>query len=280
MSRNGVTWAEVAAPDGLLFEGPQWVPGARVFQWVDILAGSVHRWDPYAGGASENRSTGLEFATVALPLDADRSLVASRNSLHVHSWTDSGLEEVGRWEFPRDVRFNDGAVAPNGDIYVGTMSMERRKCAAALYRFDLGSGSLVAVLEGIGISNGLAWDSATTAYYVDSLSPQIDRLETSGSVVSRSLWRSLAENDEPDGLALASDGAVVVAVWGGGRLEVLHQAGQGPRAVEVPSRFPTSLTFGGVEGEWVLVTTANDPDTDSPGRALLCGTTELLEAHA
>jgi sugar lactone lactonase YvrE len=278
MSRDGVSWGRVPAADGVLFEGPRWIAEAGVFQWVDILSATVHRWDPYGSDPSENRETGLEFATVALPLDADRMLIGSRSSLHVYSWRDRTLETVGEWDFPPDVRFNDGAVAPGGEVYIGSMSMERRKGAAALYRFDLTSRSLTVVADSVGISNGLHWDSASSGYYIDSLEPRIDRVTVADGQLDRRLWLELAHDDEPDGLTVAADGSVVVAMWGGSRLVVATPA-RDLRAVPVPALFPTSVAFGGVDGELVLVTAAaGDHGEDAPARILVGATAELLEA--
>jgi sugar lactone lactonase YvrE len=272
-----VTWTPVAGANGRLFEGPRWIPEAGVFQWVDILGGSLHRWDPSGADAAERRETGLEFATVALPLDADRMLVASRSSLHVYSWRDRTLETVGQWTFPGDVRFNDGAVAPNGDLYVGTMSMDRRKGAAALYRFDIASGSLTAVQQGLGISNGLSWDSPASAYYVDSLEPQVDRLLLADGRLVREPWVRLDSDDEPDGLAVAPDGTVVVALWGGSRLVLLPAAGEPTVQVPVPAVYPTSVAFGGAEGDLVIVTTGEGDAGEDVGRVLVGSTQELLD---
>jgi sugar lactone lactonase YvrE len=280
MSRHGVNWSRLPASEGMLFEGPRWIAEARVFQWVDILAATIHRWDPYGSAPPEHRATGLEFATVALPLDADRMLVASRSSLHLYSWLDATLETVGQWDFPSDVRFNDGAISPTGDVYLGTMSMERRKGAAALYRFDLASGSLTAVLDGIGISNGLSWDTTTSAYYVDSLAPQIDRLELIDGPVVRSPWVRLGSEDEPDGLTIAPDGTLVVALWGGSRVVLIDPSRGSSTDVLVPALFPTSVAFGGVENELVIVTAgAGDASEDGPARVFLASAEDLLRGR-
>lgn len=281
MSRNRVSWAVVPVRPGLLYEGPRWVAEAGVFQWVDILSASIHRWDPYGSADAETRETGLEYATVALPLDADRMLVASRSSLHVYSWRDDAHEVVGRWAFPDRVRFNDGAIAPNGDIYVGSMSMARVRGAAALYKFDLDSRTLTTVLDQIGISNGLCWTDDNTAYYVDSLVPQIDRLVVNDGVVSRERWIQLGPDDEPDGIAVAGDGTLAVAMWEGSRIELANAAGQPLPAVSVPALFPTAVAFGGDQGELVLVTTAADQDDarePAPGKVFVGRVEDLLGA--
>lgn len=247
-------WRRLPDFDGRLVEGPMWIPAASQFQWVDILGATLFRWNPYKECAVERRPLDLEFTTVALPLDGDRSIVASRNSIHEYRWSDSTLRQLGEWEFAPDVRFNDGAISPDGHIYVGTMSMERRIAAGHLYRFD---GGLTPVLDGVGISNGLAWSPLTgRAFYVDSLSHQIDWLDLNCSPPRRGDFCLLGHDDEPDGIAVDSDGTVFVALWQGARLARLSPEGLRLSDVAVPAQSPTSVAFGGHRSEFNLVTTA------------------------
>ncbi|MFL6088529.1 MAG: SMP-30/gluconolactonase/LRE family protein [Aeromicrobium sp.] len=249
-------WETVPAPVGQLYEGPHWIPDVECFQWVDILGATVHRWDPYAAGQVEIRATGLEFATMALPVDDNRSIVASRQSLHMFEWDTGCLSLLGEWAFEPDIRFNDGAVSPDGSIFVGTMSMERRPGAAALYEFNLDTGTLTAVVDGVGISNGLAWTSASDAIYVDSLRPGVDRLHRTGGEIARSAFARLEADDEPDGLAVEADGTVLVAIWGGSRIVRIGGDGTPISSLPIPARYPTSVALGGRQRDLLLVTTA------------------------
>src|SRR4051794_32590377 len=92
------TWQRIPGSDGRLLEGPRWLPGLGVFQWVDILGSALFRWDPYSEAPAVRRSLDLEFTTMALPLDDDRSLVASRNTLHEYRWRDATCRKLGSWD--------------------------------------------------------------------------------------------------------------------------------------------------------------------------------------
>lgn len=270
MSGNGVNWEVVDAPMGVLYEGPQWIADAGAFQWVDIVGATVHRWDPDAGAPAETRKLDLEFVTMALPLDGDRSLVTSRSTLLEYSWTNDRLTPLGEWNFDPDVRFNDGAIAPGGAAYLGTMSMQRRLGGAALWRWDQSSGDLHAVATGIGISNGLAWVTATEGFYVDSLVPQLDRIRVADDRVQRTPWVSFDRpGEEPDGLTVDVDGTVLVAIWGGSRIERLSESAGRKQPLAVPCLLPTSVTVGGIDSELLLVTTAGDDETAADARVLL-----------
>lgn len=257
-----VNWHRVPIHRGQLYESVRWIPELELFQWVDILASSIHRWSPFKGEQmAETRTLDLEFVTVAIPLDAVRSIVASRNSLFTYDWSTGGLTELGKWAFPPDIRFNDGALSPHGVVHIGTMSMSGRKDAANLFQFY--DGELIGVLGGIGISNGIRWFSPERAYYVDSVYPRVDVLTTAIGRVVRDPWVSLDEIDEPDGIAVAADGAVLVANWG--RAAIEHIASDGLRTtIPVPARFPSSVALSGDE-RWMIVTTAAPPDSEGHG---------------
>ncbi len=250
-------WRRVPVRRGQLYESARWNPQLQLFQWVDILAGSIHRWSPANGEATaETRALDLEYLTVAIPLDAYRSIVASRSSLFEYDWSTGGLTELGKFRFPPDIRFNDGALSPDGILHIGTMSMSGRNDAANLYQFH--DGELVGVLDHIGISNGICWFSPDRAYYADSVQPKIDVLTTASRSVVRDSWVVLDDGDEPDGLVVASDGAVLVANWGRGAIE--HIAPGGLRTtIPVPARFPSSVALSGDEN-WMIVTTAAPQD--------------------
>lgn len=248
-----IDWGIVPTARGKLYESPRWIPELDVFQWVDILAGSIYRWSPTQNKALvEARHLELEYVTVALPLDPYRSVVGSRNSLYEYDWSTGKLNELGRWTFPPHIRFNDGAISPDGIVHIGTMSMDGRKDAGNLYRFS--AGELVPVLEGIGISNGLCWIADSKAYYVDSVHPRIDVLTTLQGQVTRERWFDLDEGDEPDGLVVARDGTVLVANWGRGAIEQISPEGS-RTTLPVPVKFPTSIALSRDEC-WMIVTSA------------------------
>ena len=244
-------------PRGRLFESIRWIPDADVFQWVDILAGRVYRWNPIAGADPSYRQLDLEFATAALPIDSERSVVASRSSLHLLTWSSGALETLGSWKFEPDIRFNDGAIAPDGSVHIGTMSMERRPAAGALWRFS--DGELEPILKDIGISNGLAWINATSAVYVDSLQPQVDLLTFSGTVVERRKLCSLGPDAEPDGLFALPSGEVLAALWGGSALALIPPHAETVARVRLPVKYPSSVCVGGVENDLIAVTSASIP---------------------
>jgi sugar lactone lactonase YvrE len=261
-----VEWQDLLAPAGNLYESARWIESAGVFQWVDILESTIHRWSPESDDV-ETRQLATDFATAALPLDASRSIVTSRDSAHEYDWGSGALRLLGRWDFPADIRFNDGNIAPDGQVYVGTMSMSRQESSAHLLRLE--GERMTTVLSDVGISNGLVWTDQHRAYYVDSLIPAISVIDLSGPVTQRRTFCALGDHDEPDGLAVTGRGDLLVAMWEGRRLVRIRADGARLADISVPALSPTSVAVGGAEGDLLLVTTASSSDVGEVGRVLV-----------
>lgn len=68
-------------------------------------------------------------------------------------------------------RFNDGKCDSRGRLWAGTMNDNDR--SASLYRVT--SNSVSTALTGVGISNGIAWNSnSTLMYYIDTPTGKVD----------------------------------------------------------------------------------------------------------
>lgn len=251
MTSSFFAWEAIPASAGTLNEGARWLGDIQKFQWVDIIRGTINRC-AVGSDVVETRGLGLEFVTVALPLDGDRSVVASRNSLHEYSWDRDELSTLGTWQFDEDVRFNDGGISPDGEVFVGTMSMAGRPDAGHLFRYA--DGDLTPVVTGVGISNGIAWTAPDHALYIDSTRAMIGRLDlTSPWPCTPETVVELPQEGEPDGLTIDARGHVWVAMWEGSRLIRTSVDGGAIEYIDMPVTFPTSIALS---DEWVVVTSA------------------------
>ncbi len=134
---------------------------------------------------------------------------------------DGAVRELAQPEAGRvDVRMNDGACDPQGRFWAGTMAYDEAPGAGVLYRLEL-DGSCTTVITGLTISNGIGWSpDGTTMYLADSGTGRVDAFDfdgASGDVTGR---RTIVAIDEPgvapDGLTVDEEGAIWVALWGGG----------------------------------------------------------------
>ena len=119
-------------------------------------------------------------------------------------------------------RMNDGNCDGAGRFWAGTMALDERPGAGALYRLDPDL-TVHTMLTGVTISNGLDWSpDARLLYYVDSPTQRIDVFDfevATGSMANRRTFAVVpADAGVPDGLTVDAAGFVWLALWGGAGL--------------------------------------------------------------
>jgi sugar lactone lactonase YvrE len=242
-----------------LGEGPVWDPDAGCLYFVDIERGAVHRYDP---ATATSRSFQIGTMVGAAALTAARDLVLAVRDGFARLDLDSGqVRAIAAVEADLpDQRMNDGKCDPAGRFWAGTMALDKRRGAGALYRLDP-DGRVTRMLDGVSISNGLDWSAdGRLMYYVDTPTRSIDVFDfdvATGTIANR---RSLArvEHGEgwPDGLTLDADGFIWVALWAGAAVRRYAPDGTLDRLVSIPTTYPTSCAFGGPDFRDLYVTTA------------------------
>jgi sugar lactone lactonase YvrE len=241
----------------LLAEGPRWDAVGRRLIWVDIEGRALHVFDPARGDRAvpfDNR------VGAAAPYDGDRLLVALADRLVVLDLADESVTALAAVPHGSDIRLNDGACDPGGRFWVGSMALDERLGAGALYRYA--HGALDRVLDEVTLSNGIAWTAdGSRMYYIDSLTYRVDVLDfdvASGEISGRRPLVELGrEAGIPDGLAVDDEGCVWVALWGGWSLRRYTPEGVLDRVLEVPAAQVTACCFGGDDGRSLYVTTAS-----------------------
>jgi sugar lactone lactonase YvrE len=155
---------------------------------------------------------------------------------------------------------NDGACDPEGRFWAGSMAYDATPGAGSLFRVDR-DGTLTTVLEGVTVSNGLAWDpDGRSLYYIDSATGGVDRFtydRATGDVAGRRRMIEVPrELGEPDGMTVDADGCLWIALWNGGQVRRYDPGGRLLESVEVPVARPTSCAFGGRALDRLFVTTS------------------------
>jgi sugar lactone lactonase YvrE len=119
------------------------------------------------------------------------------------------------------------------------------------------------VLTGLTISNGIGWSpDQSTMYLADSGTGCVDAFDfdsVSGDISRR---RTLVHIDQPgavpDGLTVDADGAIWVALGGGGAVNRYGADGALLMTISLPVERPTSCAFGGPGRATLFVTTARE----------------------
>lgn len=248
-----------------LGEAPVWDADAGVLVWVDITAGVVHRTDP-AAGRDETIDVGRSVGA-AVPAGDGRLAIAMDDGFWFVDVETHALERIASIvPASAEVVMNDGKTDGAGRFWAGTKDAEGRRPLGSLYRLDP-DRTVVEVLEGVTISNGLAWSpDHGTMYYIDSATYGIDAFDVdpaSGAISGR---RRLADLPTawgmPDGMTVDEDGFLWVAFWTGSAVRRLDPAGTLVSVVTIPVGLVTSCTFGGDELDELYVTTARNDQPD------------------
>ncbi|PSL08410.1 sugar lactone lactonase YvrE [Haloactinopolyspora alba] len=247
-----------------LGEAPLWDAAAARLMWVDLLAGTVHAYDP-ARDRDESVAVDGPVAALAL-LDGPGYLAAAGHEVGTLTWPDAVFTHIATVH--GGVRTNDGGVDPAGRFLIGTMSDEASDPGgAALFRVERGGARLV--LDGATISNGLDWSpDGSVLYYVDTPLERVDAFDYdvgTGAVTNRRVFADLsAVPGRPDGLCVDADGGVWVAMArGGAAVRRFDPSGSADHVVELPVPHATSVAFGGDSLRDLYVTTSQLRMTDA-----------------
>jgi xylono-1,5-lactonase len=260
-----------------LLEAARWYDGQGLL-FSDMTGGGVYRYDggdgrpevviahrKGIGGLVAHRGGGL--------------VVAGRNVAHKDAdGTTTVILETG----PDETFFNDLTVDASGRLVVGSVgtgpsphesAREAQRAPGRLYRVDV-DGGVTVLADDVLVSNGLGVSPAgDVLYHVDSYRRTVWAFDGEDN---RRVFVELSEYDGiPDGLAVAADGSVFVAMAGGG--VVLGWRADGTRVAELPVPQPlvTSVCFGGPALRSLYVLTGvNEEYPDDRGGAVY-----VHEAH-
>ncbi|MDI6029054.1 SMP-30/gluconolactonase/LRE family protein [Corticibacterium sp. UT-5YL-CI-8] len=256
-------------------ESPVWDEDRQALWFVDILAPAIYMLDPQSGMVKTHPMP-ASVGSVGLA-DKGRLIVALRSGVHLYDPQSRTLQFLVHPEPDVTVnRLNDGKVGPDGCFWVGSMhdSMPRAP-TGSLYRITP-DGQCARMLDGIHVSNGLAWSpDGATMYHADSRgSVRAFDFDARSGQLSRQ--RVLVTLSEPQGLA---DGAAVDVegfYWSAGvTAGCIHQIapdGSVVASIAVPCHAPTMPCFGGRDLRTLFVTSlstrrSGKPD---PGTLISC----------
>lgn len=247
----------------LLGEGPLWSPGEQALYWVDIKGRRLHRLQ--ADGTRQVWSTPALLSCVVTAkgggLVGALGRAVCRLELGPPGGELTGSQIARLPDLPDHVRFNDGKVAPDGALWVGTMDDEELRSDGAWWRFGP-DGSVAQLDTGYGVTNGPEFDEVSGLGYVtDSARRTIFVIDGWGAEAC-DRKRPLREFDEaegyPDGMTLDSEGRLWVAFWDGGCVRALDPiTGTTLVQVDLPAARPTSCAFGGPDRGVLYVTSAS-----------------------
>jgi len=260
------SWQVVVQEHDLIGEGPVWDASRRSLLWTDIAGRRIHRWDPASGAIWTRRLE--QMAGAVLPRARGGMAFCLQDGVWL-SDTDAGdLHRLVAVEPDEpNTRLNDVKTDRAGRLWGGTMALDARSDAGALYRID-GGGNVTAIDGPTTISNGIDWSpDGSLMYYIDSATHRLDvfdfDLVTGSAEERRPLVRFEASMGLPDGMSVDGAGGLWVAFYDGWAVHRFTPDGVLDRTVTLPIQRPTSCCFGGADLDLLYVTSARDGLTEA-----------------
>lgn len=160
---------------------------------------------------------------------------------------DSGAIDAGPAAPLADgMRFNDLAVDANGGLWAGAMHGGLLAGTGALYHAATVDQAPRVVAAGLGVPNGMAFSAdGATLYLVDTLARTL--LAYAVDLGAGTLAEPAIVSDfmhipgKPDGMTIAADGTLWVAMWGGGCVVQLARDGALLQLLRVPAPHVSSV---------------------------------------
>lgn len=250
-----------------LIEGPLWDP-QRGLIFSDVLGGGVYSIDG-AGQVStlfeHRRGIG------GMALHAAGGLVVSGRNVAFKPF-DGGatVTLLDRDEAAGNVGYNDLTTDAAGRIYAGSLGSSpvfddgREPAAGDLYLIDL-DGSCRIVGRDVRLTNGLGFSpDGSILYHSDSRRSTVFcySVDASGDLGEKRPFAVL-QKGVPDGLVVSEDGAVWVALAGGGSgVAVIEADGRLREHIAIPDPMCTSVCFGGEDRRDLYIVSGSDGNAE------------------
>lgn len=249
-----------------LLEGPVWDPELGLMV-ADADKGGAYRIDP-AGNASVVFEHRRGIGGMARH-ERGGLVISGRNIAYKGPAAEGTVVLLGNDPAAGIVGFNDLTTDSHGRIYAGALGflptetelagVGGPQASAPLFLIDL-DGSVRQVYPDIKITNGMGFSpDGRKLFHADSgdRTVHVYDVAADGSLSARRPFATTPEG-LPDGVAVAADGSVWVAVAHAGQVQVFNEDGTLVRRLEFPLPMVTSLCFGGADMREVFVVSGSD----------------------
>ena len=236
-------------------EGPLWNLAGRTITWVDITGKKWHKLSLNTG-LVESHSVPTMIGAIVECADGSYLGAVEEGFAGITQGKD-GYEITHNFLAAAD-RMNDAKADAKGRWWAGSNAIDFTAGVGKVHRLNI-DGSITTVIEGLTLPNGLGWSPDNKYFYlIDTFARALYKYDfnlDSGAISNKSLLVEFKDDGSyPDGMCVASDGTLLVAMWSGSRIEVISPEGKFLRAIEVPVKSPTSCAFGGDDGKTLIVT--------------------------
>ena len=223
-------------------EGPVLDPRTGELAWVDIPRGVLHRSDPCSGEDRTTRYDTMLGAVAPRRVTGWAAAVADG-----FAYLDGDQLSLVDYVLPEPTRrMNDAKCDARGRLWAGSTDVSFRPGAGALHCWD-GSRPSVVVETGLTLPNGIGWSpDHRTMYLVDSMRGAVYRagFDLDTTHLGELETHFTVEQGLPDGLCVADDGSLFVAIWGAAQILRISRSGVLLEVLPTPVSQPSSCALG------------------------------------
>lgn len=243
-----------------LGESPLWLKRDQSLWWVNCENPSeLHRWQPESGthdiwpipkrigGFVHKENGGL--------------LLALADGIYDFDLETSALTLRAPSPLPSHVKLHECGCDRQGRFWVGSFDhhfpADRGAAGGAWFRLD--GGKLTPVINGVSVSNGLAFSpDGRTLYCADTPSRCVEAFDVepkTGTLSNRRIFLTLAPGDgHIDGATVDSEGGYWLAVVATGTVRRYRPDGMLDSTIALPCSNPTKPAFGGEDMKTLFMT--------------------------
>jgi Entner-Doudoroff aldolase len=231
-------------PQAQIGESPLWQPVQARLLWTDPVTRRLLHARRDGSEAGEVALAASVFGIAALP---DGAVVGTLAQSLCRIDADSGAIDAGpAAPLAAGSRFNDLAVDARGGLWAGAMHGGLLAGTGALYYAATVDHTPRVIATGLGVPNGMAFSAdGATLYLIDTLARTL--LAYAVDLDAGTLAEPTIVSDfmhipgKPDGMTIAADGTLWVALWGGGCVVQLAPCGALLQLLRVPAPHVSSV---------------------------------------
>ncbi len=259
-----------------LIEGPVWHQDLGLL-YSDVPNGGVFR---LAKDGSVSQQVPKRRGIGGMALHADGGIIMGGRDVVAADIDGTNMAAILPGAETREgIGFNDLTTDAAGRIYVGCLGFRvfggGEPKPGYLHVIEL-DGSHREISDGVMLTNGLGFSPDGKRLYHSDARADVVRVYDvlpDGSVSAWTPFAEIASGETPDGLAVAADGSVWVALAHGGAVAVYEPDGTLRKRVPVPLPMVTSVCFGGDDLQDLYVVTGS-----RGGPSENCGTVFVTRA--
>jgi len=257
---------DLKLPEGLL-----WNSELMCFEFVDILSGSIYRYDVSLNSTKLLKRFASTIGWLFPTQRPDQYICGLQNKIVLWNARTDMSTNLCVVDIKNGQRINDALLVEEGSkVLFGVMSSSTPENVqdGALYSFS--SKGLIKEDENYLIPNGpIITKDQCSMLHSDSAKGLVYRYPYKDGVINTKFKKVALDVSDigasPDGMCIDELGSIYIAMWGAGEIWKFNSKFNFEKKFTIPYRYVTNVAFGGEELDDLLVSYAEDKELGLSG---------------